>query len=275
MKSSNKPTIILKIGGSILTYKDQERPRVRRTLLAATAREISQSFMQQSFRLIIIHGVGSFGHRLAKTFELRKGTLSDQDKWIAAFKTHQLCQLLHQKVALALSRSGLPIVSFHPSSFITQNHGKISKLPTDLIKDALEHGTVPILYGDMVSDSSLGMSVCSGDALVAFLARKFQAKRILFASDIDGIYTKDPYRHKDAQLIESLTFEELAEGKANISSSHSVDVTDGLQGKLRPFSDIQIFPDLQEILVFNGSIPNNYSHALTEKDILCTKLKRA
>ena len=47
------------------------------------------------------------------------------------------------------------------------------------------------------------------DGVAARLAEKVGARRLVNASNVDGIYTKDPRRFKDARLVPKMTYEEL------------------------------------------------------------------
>lgn len=49
------------------------------------------------------------------------------------------------------------------------------------------------------------------DGVSARLAEKVNARRLVNASNVDGVYTKDPKRHQDARRMTSLTYDELVE----------------------------------------------------------------
>ena len=115
----------------------------------------------------------------------------------------------------------------------------------------------------MVFDAALGMSICSGDAIAPYLAKKLSAQKIFFASDIDGIYTKDPYINKNAKLIMETTLGDISRD-VQLSKSHNVDVTDGLLGKMGEF---QTFwgTRLKTVEIFNGLREKNYKKILLEE----------
>ena len=46
----------------------------------------------------------------------------------------------------------------------------------------------PVLYGDAVLDDKLGFTVLSGDQLVAYLAIKYKASKIVIGADTDGLF---------------------------------------------------------------------------------------
>ena len=59
--------IILKLGGSVITRKDKNKPTLDPVNLDRIAQEIANANVDQ---LIIVHGAGSFGHPYASKFEI-------------------------------------------------------------------------------------------------------------------------------------------------------------------------------------------------------------
>ena len=83
----------------------------------------------------------------------------------------------------------------------------------------LELGALPIINeNDTVATDEIVIG--DNDTLAAIVAAEISADLLVLLSDIDGLYTKDPHKHKDAVLIpnvEELTPEilALAEGKGS------------------------------------------------------------
>lgn len=255
-----KPLYILKIGGSVATYKNHQPLRVRRALLRDIAIEIKKARTEGDFRLVLIHGSGAAGHHLAKQYALHEGTFNDPRKIQAALDSQTANQRLDHIIAEIFISQGLPITPSHTASLVVQKNKKVSHFDTNTLRVALENDYIPLLYGEMVFDTTLGMSVCSGDTLAAFIAKEYHAQKIFFASDIDGIFTKDPHLFPDATLIESLSLDK-AEKQSMISTSHNTDVTGGLLGKIR---ELAILADthIETIEIFNGYQPRRYWQAL-------------
>lgn len=255
-----KSLYILKIGGSVATYKNHQPLRVRRALLGAIGSEIKKARSKGNFDLVLIHGSGAAGHHLAKKYALHEGTLGDAKKIRAALDSQLANQLLDHIIAEIFIAQGLPIVPCHTASLVVQENKKIRSFNTDTLRAALEKNYIPLLYGEMVLDAALGMSVCSGDTLAALIAKECHAQKIFFASDIDGIFTKDPHLFKDASLIESL-YLHTAEKQSALSSSHNTDVTGGLLGKIRALA-LLADTAIETIEIFNGFQSKRYSQAL-------------
>jgi len=253
-----KPLYILKIGGSVATHKNRPGLSVRILLLKKIGQSIKKSQEKGSFNLILIHGAGAAGHQLAKKYNLQEGVGLHPKKWYGALISRIANNKLNTAIAETFTKVGLKIAPVHTASAIIQKDKKISHCNLKMIQEVLRQNCIPILYGEMVFDTKLGMSICSGDAIAPYLAKKLGAKKIMFASDIDGVFTQDPHIYKGAELIEKINLEEIDQ-KAKVSHSHNVDVTGGLLGKINKmeFSD-----NLQSIEIFNGLVPENYQKIL-------------
>jgi len=67
--------------------------------------------------------------------------------------------------------------------------------------ELLERGRVVVMGG-----LKPGMTT---DAVAALLAERVRADLLVKATDVDGIFTKDPKKHRDAKKIDSLSFDDL------------------------------------------------------------------
>ena len=248
------------------THKNRVGISVRKTLLKKIARAIKQAQKKKNFDLILIHGAGSVGHQMAHRYGLRDGTKKDTTKWSGALQTRVMDQKLNNTIAESFVSEGLRVVSAHTATLVIQNNKTISSFNLEIIKEALEQNCIPLLYGDMVFDKILGMTICSGDTLAPYLAKKLHAQKILFATDVSGIFDKDPYLHKNARLVEKIDLHEIdKKNNIELSASHNLDVTGGLAGKIKNIA-LKHDPSLQSIEIFNGLKENNYDRALTGKN---------
>ena len=66
----------------------------------------------------------------------------------------------------------------------------------DEVRAALMEGKIPVLHGDVVNDAEQGCAILSGDTLVECLTEEFKPKRVVFVSDVEGIFTAKPL-HKN------------------------------------------------------------------------------
>jgi isopentenyl phosphate kinase len=265
-----KPLYILKLGGSVVTHKNRQGVSVRKILLKEVADELKKIIAKKAFNLILIHGAGAFGHQLAHKYNLREGVKNDPVKSYGSLLSRIGNQKLNTAITEILVDNGLKITPMHTASVIIQKDKKIVSCNLEVIQEALRQNYVPLLYGEMVFDQALGMTICSGDAIAPYLAKKLKAEKIFFASDIDGIFTKDPHLHRDAKLLKKIALEDI-EKNANLAGSHNVDVTDGLLGKIKKL-DISKNKTLKSVEIFNGLHAENYAKIFLKEEFPHTKI---
>ena len=266
---SKKRVLIVKLGGSIVTLKHLGRPAIRRAHASKIASVLKKQYDSKKHSLILIHGAVSFGHLHAHRHGLALGTKDQPQKTFRAVENQALDARLNAELTTLFVKAGLPVVGLPTRTIAKNNTGKLSSLDTQSIESALSVGAIPLLHGDMVFDTTWGLSVCSGDVLVPELAHRFSAESVFFASDVDGIYTKDPHQYRDAILIQETTLEEISRGTIQMGKSHNIDVTGGLSKK---FSLFHKMPSLKEIHLFNGLKPKNFSSIFDQRKFFGTTI---
>ena len=265
-----KEVIILKLGGSIITEKHRSQPAIRRAHIRRIASILKDSYDPKKHSLLLIHGVGSFGHLHAHRHNLAEGTKDHPEKTLRAIENQSLDAHLNAALTSLFVEIGLPVVGLPTRTIAINSAGKLSSLETTSIQAALSVGAIPLLHGDMVFDTAWGLSVCSGDVLVPKLAEIFSAASVFFASDVNGIFTKDPHEYTDAILIERTTLKEIKDGTILIGTSHNIDVTGGLSKKFSLFKEKS---SLQSIYLFNGLTAKNFSFVFDQTSFFGTTIK--
>ena len=75
---------------------------------------------------------------------------------------------------------------------------------TNTLNRLLELGAIPIINeNDTVATAEIVIG--DNDTLAAIVAQSVRADRLILLSDIDGLYTADPHKDPDAQLIHTVT----------------------------------------------------------------------
>jgi len=213
--------IIIKLGGSAITDKTQDFTPMLEVIESAAAQI---SCIQE--QVILVHGGGSYGHPLAKEFELHRG-FKDKSQLKGVSQTRYAMTELNQLIVSHLIMKGVPAVAVQPSACFLCENKRIKRSFLDPVEKLLELQCVPVLYGDVVTDLEMGFCILSGDQIVSFLAEKVNPKKVIFGLNVDGLYTKDP-KYEDAELIRDITFSDLN----SISGGETGDVTKGMKGKL-------------------------------------------
>lgn len=235
--------IIVKLGGSIIT--DKSRYKVfRKTFTELIVRELAD--LEEE--MVIVHGGGSFGHIMAKEYEL-PGEISEKRR-IGAAIVHKDMVDLNQMVNSIMIERGICAISIPPSSFITGAGGNY-----EIFKSYLEAGMTPVSFGDVYLEDRGRFGIYSGDRIMLDLAKKFRPDRAVFISDVDGLYDKNPKIHGDARLLKSI----YDDASFELSVS---DVTGGIKGKIEMIKEMKEF--VPDIYIMNGAEPERIRQIGTE-----------
>ena len=251
---------IIKLGGSVITDKTKKY-FLKQEVVDRLAAEIKKA----NKKLIIVHGAGSFGHILAKEYQLNEGYNNDDQ--IQGFSlTHAKVQELNSLVLKSLHIQGIPAVSIPPHAILKLDNHKLSKIDYNIFDEYLSKGFVPVTFGDVALDKKLVFSICSGDILVQVLAEYFKPEKVIFVIDEDGIYSSNPKIDKNAEFIESVKIGDLE--KLVTTSNKYADVTKGMKGKIEIIKNV--FKLGIDTVLLNGNIDNRLYDTLIGKDTKCT-----
>src|SRR2546429_7147749 len=188
----------------------------------AAIRRLAAELASVRHPLMIVHGAGSYGHILASRHRLKDGG-STSAKRAAAARVQADVRELDRLVVDALNRAGFAAVPIAPSVVLTLDDGSVSTMDLTPFLEFASLGFTPVTFGDIVRDVRRGFSVCSGDLLMLELARAFRPDRVVFAADVDGLFTADPKRRRAAHLLETVGPDDLA--RIEFSSASRTAVT--------------------------------------------------
>jgi isopentenyl phosphate kinase len=226
-----KPLTILKIGGSVITDRKEERPRMRGRRMGRLAREIAEGWDSGEARLIMIHGAGSYGHPIVSRTGIHQG-IHDDGQRKAMGETQRLQSELNGNVVRHLLEAGVPAFPCQPSASAVLDGGELVSLDTGALEGLLNIGIVPVLNGVPAYDRRQGCSILSGDQTAGYLYRRLGADRILHATDVKGIYTADPSHDPDAAFLRMVDLGDSAGLPEGVTGSAVTDVTGGMRKKL-------------------------------------------
>ncbi|EKD90800.1 MAG: hypothetical protein ACD_30C00090G0021 [uncultured bacterium] len=255
-----KKLIVIKFGGSVITDKKKETPTPNMKNINSLAKQLSQVSLGNRYKFIIVHGAGSYAHPLAKKYQLSKGMSTEEQKFGFALMNRQMLEL-NLLIVKSLQDYNLSAVGLAPHSFVTQSEGKLKKLDHKIVKYLLKGNQIPVLYGDGVLDDKWGCSILSGDTIVSHLAKKLKAKKVIFLSDVDGIYDSDPKKNPEAKLIKEINSENLEKVLEGITSNNPHDVTGEMKGKIL---DIKINLQGVPVQVLSGLKMGNLDKAVVQ-----------
>ena len=134
-----------------------------------------------------------------------------------------------------------------------------------VLRSMFEKGIMPVMFGDVVMDSELGFAICSGDQVMERLKEIFNPTRVIFVSDIDGLYDKDPKNNRDANLIGDVNSKVLESVSTDITVA---DVTGGVRGKMETM--LRMCSAGCDCVLVNGTVENRLLTLLKGGKVPCT-----
>lgn len=254
--------ILIKLGGSVITDKSQYK-KFNQDQASRLCREIAESGRS----VMIVHGAGSFGHVLAKRYAVQEG-LTDFGKVTPAAMVHHDAMELGMLLTSELMKVGIPTASVSPGTCFVMDDGKLIVNDDEAIRRMAHVGIMPVMFGDVVMDRKRGFGIVSGDQLMELMADMFKPDRIVFVSDIDGLYDKNPKTNPDARFIPEVTSEIM---DAVDSREDVDDVTGGVRNKME--SMLRMCTPERDCVLINGTVPGRLLSLLKGEDVPCTIAK--
>lgn len=238
------PIVLVKLGGSLIT--DKARPGVARLeVIRRLAREVASLASRPGGpRLIVGHGSGSFGHAAAARSGLAPAIVDGTGRAKRSAKsgrrpdprsiahTQRRAADLHAIVVAALEEAGARPFSLAPSSFMTCAGGKIARVFAEPVFAAVEAGLIPVVYGDVVLDTTRGAVIVSTEEIFLALAREAESRRLsieraVWLGETDGVYAAG------GATVPRLSAASAAKRAKAVSGASGVDVTGGMALRLR------------------------------------------
>ena len=227
-----KELTVIKLGGSLLT--DKTKPYTyREKVLQSVSREIGECLDEGLIEsLVLLHGVGSYGHPPVLEHNLHKGFLGP-DQLLPLSKTQESVATLRHIIVKEFQNAGIPICLMYSSSMIISEKMRMTDYFLEPLKGFASVGMVPLLGGDILVDSVMGWCVGSGDQLAVIISKELGAKRLIFASDVSGIFDSDPKLKEDASLIDTINLNDLDTTLKRMGVSGIEDASGAMKGKLQ------------------------------------------
>ena len=183
---------VLKVGGSL-----SAEPKTLR-LLMAKLDELSKTD-----RFVVVPGGGDFAdtvRKLDKQFSLDS-------------------KISHRMAILAMDQFGLLLSDLSVNSLVVRTFEEA--------KTAANSGKLPIFLPSQVmfKDDPLENSwEVTSDSIALYIAHKLHAEKVLFVTDVDGLYTANPKIQKSATLIKEISSRELLAKKVRTSVDSTLPV---------------------------------------------------
>jgi len=250
----------LKLGGSLITDKSATETALTDVINRLAAEVRTALDANPALRLVLGHGSGSFGHTAAATYGTRRG-VSTPEEWRGFAEVSVVAARLNTIVLEAFHATGVPVFRVQPSASAVCRGGQIIRMELAPVEQALQHGLVPLVYGDVAVDEVQGGTIVSTEDVFDALARALSPARILLAGQYEGVL--------DAQgnLVPRITPATLSEYHDALGGSAQTDVTGGMAAKVESMLALcQTVPGLK-VVIFDGRQPGVIARALSGEGI--------
>lgn len=224
------PLLCIKLGGSVIT--DKKIPYSIRTTIV---KNIAAELKKIKKPLLICHGSGSFGHTSAQKYGGKHGYSSQ----LGIATVARDAMAINKAMIDIFIDAGLPAVSFRPQSFLLAENGRLKESFLSSLYEALAHGLIPVVYGDVIWDTKWKSTIFSGETtlhiLCGYLKKFYEITRIIEFCDVDGVL--DVHNHE----IPQITTKNWNEVKKHIFEDGTTDITGGMKHKVeRALTSIQL-----------------------------------
>jgi len=250
-----KSLIFVKLGGSLITDK-QQAATVYPEVLRRLAQELRTALDENpEMQILLGHGSGSFGHWEAQHYGTRQG-VETPDGWEGFAKVSAAASRLNRIVVDTFLEAGVPVIAFQPSASALAEEGNIVTLAIKPIRQALNAGLIPLIFGDVAFDRAWGGTILSTEDLFVYLAGIMQPERILLLGNAPGVLGNQK------QVIPLITPENYPGIIPYLKGSGGVDVTGGMAEKVKQMIALAQQIPGSRIWIMTGQKAGNLSQAL-------------
>jgi aspartokinase-like uncharacterized kinase len=175
---------VLKVGGSLAEYPASLRKLCKE--LASFAKD---------YEILVVPGGGKFAD-----------VVRDFDKTYGLSNT-----LAHKMAILAMDQFGLFLSDITPNSFVSYSLENVKNSPS---------GTLPIFLPSKLifrKDTLESSWNVTSDSITAFIAGMLHVEKLILVTDVDGIFTADPKKNLNAELIAEVSARQLSSSNKRTS----------------------------------------------------------
>ncbi|KAF2069684.1 hypothetical protein CYY_008992 [Polysphondylium violaceum] len=253
----NNELLVIKFGGAYLC--DKSKYQTLNDSNIDSFIEIIKHLVKGRFKLIVLHGAGSFGHHDAKKYKITSGfNKGEYQSDVGICKTRQSVLKLNALLISRLNSECINAVSVSPfDSWLTQDN-KVIQDNCRHLELLLSMDIIPILHGDVCLDTKIGCTIISGDILIQTICEKLRPKRAIFITDVNGVYNLPPSSHPNAKLLsfihlnengDILNEQEQQQQQQFVHKQDSCDVTGGMEAKIKSAKTIASLYSVDTLII--------------------------
>lgn len=256
--------VLIKLGGSVITFK--EKPL---SANYTAINNISKILGILEIPLIIVHGGGSYGHYWSVKFDMHTKLQNYDPHGISV--VHSSMLTLNNIILDAFEKHRLNPYGISPSSLLLNGRPSSNKILE--LKKMTKNNIIPVTYGDAVYIKNNKYSIMSGDVLMTMLSKILNPSKIIFAINVDGLYTN----LRDKKIIKEIKIEnnkthKNKQMKFNLRSNMNIDdVTGGIKRKIKEATKIAKMG--KDVYFINGLVPLQIQNVVEDKNFKGTIFK--
>lgn len=221
-KLKNKKRVVIKIGSSSLYYGETGNMNFQKVEKLV---RIICDMQNQGKEVVLVSSGAIAAGRKALGIEQRPTNLSEKQACAAVGQARLM--MIYQKIFSEYNHVAGQVIMTKQT--VIDNEERYNAKNT--FNELLKLGVVPIVNeNDTISTREI--KVGDNDTLSAIVASLIEADLLILLSDIDGLYTDDPNKNKDAEFIDFVeTIDEKLMGMGKASTG-TQDGTGGMATKL-------------------------------------------
>lgn len=260
--------IVIKLGGSVVTFK--EKP------LTPNYEGIDKILgvlgeIKKNFKIIIVHGGGSFGHYWSVKYDMHTKPHPYSDLGVSV--VHESMIKLNHIIINKLIESSLKPYSIQPSAFVFNGAADPIRIHT-ILDMTTGNDLIPVTFGDVIHTSKNNFSILSGDTIMSMLCTELHPKFSIFTTNVDGLYN---------DIDKGEIVREIRVDKTDISniflegdvkkehSNSSFDVTGGMRRKIT--ESIQIAKSGTPTYLISGLHPERILDIIHDREYIGTCIR--
>ena len=176
---------LIKLGGSIITD-----PALRGCFNKKNTSRLARELLPFHHGCILIHGTGHIGKPPAIKYNyLESGIIDKKDRLVALRIKESIRQLNHcvvRELLLAeIPAHPMDILNFPCESRDIEDYVSLKTM----LEQMVMNGLVPVFYGDLLPLQDGNFKVISSDFITLILAKILQPDKVLFLTDVNGVYS--------------------------------------------------------------------------------------
>lgn len=259
------------MGGSVVTVKDSPL-----TANPIAINDISKIMVElrKKYKIIIVHGGGSFGHYWSVKYDMHTKALPYSDEGISV--VHESMIHLNHIIIEKFIKNGLKPYTLQPSTFVNRGMPDSNRIES-ILDITTDNDIIPVTFGDVIHTTENNFSILSGDTIMSLLATKLHPKYCMFLTNVDGLFSDlnkgDLIHEVQLDNLDRLNILNDIQSLHGDTNGSFFDVTGGMKRKVS--ESIPIVKSGTPVHFLNGFEPHRMLDIIEGKGFVgtCFKIK--